>query len=593
MWSLYQEDKFLTPLTFSNGKIQEDIVQEVLQAIKEGNKIIFIKGKPGTGKSAIALNIAKEFSKASVVVPVKYLQKQYEEDYMNKYSIKKGANKLKITILNGRNNHACLYNKDHRADFKFLPCIVEIRRENEDLLRQYIRENPHVEEEDFSEIKDIKRFSVAAACPYWSPIMPKELTFNFPGEAEIVDYKAVKGQQYSIVNREKGCTYYNQFNSYANSDVIIFNSKKYELECLMNRKPETEVEVIDECDEFLDNLGNEKKINLNILSSKISQLIVKSDKIKDLLFDLNDLVLRIMKESTSEEIKKIKETKVAELLQYFIANSIIADEEELEPYYEVAKNFQEYMEDTYISFTKNKFNDFIIKIVNINLKKKLDELLNKNKVFVMMSGTLHSASVLKNIFGIENFKMIEAEPKDQGKVIKKFSGIEKDFRQRHFDSGRFHRKDYLLALNHSVASAIKPTLVHVNAFSDLPSEHEKEMYGLKIMTREKLSELQDKFKQGELLQLFKEGKIDMLYSTKCGRGVDLPGSMCNSIVLTKYPYPSMSSIFWKVLRQTNPQGFMDFYFDKANREYTQRLYRALRSKDDKVYLFSPDLKALS
>ena len=95
------------------------------------------------------------------------------------------------------------------------------------------------------------------------------------------------------------------------------------------------------------------------------------------------------------------------------------------------------------------------------------------------------------------------------------------------------------------------------------------------------------------MQLFKEGKIDILYSTKCGRGVDLPGNMCNSIIMTKYPYPSMSSIFWKVLKETQPDNFLDFYFDKAAREYTQKLYRALRSKDDKVYLFSPDIKVLS
>src|SRR3989344_1197557 len=523
MWSLYnEEDKFLPPLKFSNEKTQQNIVDEVLQAIKEGNKIILIKGKPGTGKSAIALNIAKEFSKASIVVPVKYLQKQYEEDYMNKFYLKKGSNKLKITILNGRNNHACLFNKEHRADFKLLPCIIELKRENLDLLRQYIKQNPHVNEEDFHELKDIKRFSVAAACPYWSPIMPKELTFNLPCEADLVDYKAVKGQEYSVVNREPGCTYYNQFNSYKFSDVIIFNSKKYELENVMNRKPETDVEVIDECDEFLDNLGNEHKINLNFLSSKVTQLIVKDVVGKDLLFDLNDLIIKIMKEySTDDKIVKIKETKVAELLTYFIVNQIISEEEELEPYYGIAKNFESYLDDTYVAFSRNKSNDFIIKIVNVNLKKKLDELLSKNKVFVMMSGTLHSAAVLKKIFGIEDFKIIEAETKDQGKVIKKFSGLEKDFRQRHFESGKFHRKDYLLALNKAVSSAVKPTLVHVNAFSDLPTESEKEMYNLNLMTREKISELQDKFRQGELLQLFKEGKIDILYSTKCGRGVDI------------------------------------------------------------------------
>src|SRR5690348_2253953 len=58
-WSLYSKDSFLEPLKFSNGKTQEDIVKEVVELVKAGNKIIFIHGFCGTGKSAIALNIAR------------------------------------------------------------------------------------------------------------------------------------------------------------------------------------------------------------------------------------------------------------------------------------------------------------------------------------------------------------------------------------------------------------------------------------------------------------------------------------------------------------------------------------------------------
>ena len=50
--------------------------KEVLDNIKRGKKIIFIHGVCGTGKSAIALNIARALGRASVVVPVKALQKQ-------------------------------------------------------------------------------------------------------------------------------------------------------------------------------------------------------------------------------------------------------------------------------------------------------------------------------------------------------------------------------------------------------------------------------------------------------------------------------------------------------------------------------------
>ena len=81
MWSLYQKENFLKPLKFSNGKTQEDVVKEVLESIKEGNKIIFIHGMCGTGKSSIALNIAKNLGKSSIIVPGKNLQNQYKKDY--------------------------------------------------------------------------------------------------------------------------------------------------------------------------------------------------------------------------------------------------------------------------------------------------------------------------------------------------------------------------------------------------------------------------------------------------------------------------------------------------------------------------------
>ena len=60
MWSLKEGKKELEPKKFSNNKTQEDIVKEVLEAVEQGNKIIFIHGVCGSGKSAIALNIAKE-----------------------------------------------------------------------------------------------------------------------------------------------------------------------------------------------------------------------------------------------------------------------------------------------------------------------------------------------------------------------------------------------------------------------------------------------------------------------------------------------------------------------------------------------------
>jgi len=99
-WNLYEGEKFLDPLCFSNGKTQQDVVKEILSEIEKGEKIIFVKGVCGTGKSAIALNLAKAIGKTSIVVPGKNLQTQYKSDYEgNKYLLKKNGEKLKINVI--------------------------------------------------------------------------------------------------------------------------------------------------------------------------------------------------------------------------------------------------------------------------------------------------------------------------------------------------------------------------------------------------------------------------------------------------------------------------------------------------------------
>ena len=115
-WSLYKEGEFLKPLTFSNGKNQEDVVNEVLEAVKRGKNIIFIHGVCGTGKSGIALNIARSLGKTSIIVPGKNLQEQYKEDYTEKkYLLKDNSNeKLKISVITGRNNHKCKFLEDNK-----------------------------------------------------------------------------------------------------------------------------------------------------------------------------------------------------------------------------------------------------------------------------------------------------------------------------------------------------------------------------------------------------------------------------------------------------------------------------------------------
>ena len=174
------------------------------------------------------------------------------------------------------------------------------------------------------------------------------------------------------------------------------------------------------------------------------------------------------------------------------------------------------------------------------------------------------------------------------------TGKEFDCKYSNFQSKRFSREDYLKSLNKSVEKSERPTLIHVNAFKDLPSSSEIfELELTELISQENLRELQYEDKIGDRIVKFKSGNSNILFTTKCSRGIDFPGSTCRSVIFTKYPNPNINGTFWKILGKIHPDYFWEFYKDKARREFLQKIYRALRSKDDHVYILSPDIRVLN
>ncbi|HPD81731.1 MAG TPA: helicase C-terminal domain-containing protein [Candidatus Pacearchaeota archaeon] len=636
-WSLYENEKFLEPLKFSNGKTQEDVVKEVIQSIKEGDKIIFIHGKCGTGKSAIALNIARELGKSSIVVPSKTLQQQYKRDYeTTKYILDNKKRKLKISVITGRNNHKCkfiednknaiptqkkevnsklydifegkkekldeLISKDLSADNKNIPCKIEIKEKNIQRLKEYLKQNKKINSNNFEKISDIKRMSIAPVCPYWSPVISEEYEVKNLSEKDKIKYRGLLGKSFIFYRRKEGCKFYEQFNSYVDSDIIVFNSLKYKLESALNRKPCTEVEIIDECDEFLDSFSNQRTINIDRLQNSLSHATVYQEESFQIIKEINEILnhLKINK-NVNELIRQkgiieLKKTGLYDLFRIFIKNSEFMDEIDEESYVHdvgsTIRMFDEFLDESYILFDKKEDN-LIASIVTINLAKRFQEMINKNKIIILMSGTLHSNKVLSEIFGIEKFKIIDAETKNPGKINIIKTGEEFDCKYSNFSSGKAERKKYLKVLDKCIEIAKKPILIHVNSFGDLPDRFEREKFDLKhIITREDLIEIQNKDKENEIIKKFKEKRINTLFSTKCSRGVDFPGEECKTIIFTKFPNPNVQDAFWKILNRTNPKKYWEFYKDKAHREILQKIYRGVRFKDDEVNLMSPDSRVL-
>ena len=632
-WSLYKEGKFLEPLKFSNGKTQEDIVKEVLDLIKKGEKIIFIRGICGTGKSAIALNIARKLGRTSIIVPGKNLQRQYQEDYENKkYVLKDNKEKLKISVITGRNNHKCKFLEDNKnsipvikkeinsklhdifsgkreeikntigkdisANNPYIPCKIEIKEKNWNKIKEYLKQNKEVNIRDFLEIKDVKRMSIAPVCPYWCPVIPEKYEIKSFEKLKKRSYMGLKDTKFNFYQRTSGCKFYEQFNSYLDSDIIVFNSLKYKLESALNRKPLTEIEIIDECDEFLDSFSNQRIINIDRLQNSLKSLFDLDQENEEKISEIREIINHLKKNIPLKfnEIIPLKRTGLYDLFKILLKCQKLFEEIDEESYLfsveETAKMFDGFFEDSYVTFDK-KENNLIASIVTTNLEKKFKDMIAKNKIIVLMSGTIHSKEVLKNVFGLTEFELIEAETGHRGSIEVQKTGLEIDCKYSNFSSGKFSRKDYLKALSKCVECAKRPVLVHVNAFTDLPSEMELEEFDIdNLISREKLREIQEEDKRGILVERFKKGQTDVLFTTRCNRGIDFPGEECNSIIFTKYPNPNVQDAFWKILAKTNPQQYWEFYKDKAKRELWQKIYRGLRFKEDKVFLLSPDSRVL-
>lgn len=384
--------------------------------------------------------------------------------------------------------------------------------------------------------------------------------------------------------------------------MIIFNSAKYLAEMSLGRKPLTEIDIIDESDIFLDSFFEQSELNLSRLANALSLLKVErsSEEHVDSIIKLIGLEEKNKRATGVDESKiyQIEETNLTKIFKILNSDSDLQTEIALDELnyankaLEVAKNFSSSLEGVYLTYRKEDENIFV-KIVSTNLSYKINDLLSKTKALILMSGTLHSKQVLEHIFKIKDYKIVEAETINAGSIDIIKTGKEIDCKYSNFSSGRYSREDYLNALSSCVEKSEDPTLIHVQAFNDLPSKEEKEKYNLSnLITKEDLiyNQRQDRF--GKEIDDFKKGKFSKLFSTRCGRGVDFPGESCNSIIFTKYPNPNIKDIFWKVIQKTHPSYYWEFYRDKSGREFLQKIYRALRSKEDHVNILSPDSRVL-
>ena len=206
---------------------------------------------------------------------------------------------------------------------------------------------------------------------------------------------------------------------YINADSIIFNSAKYKIEVALDKKPATEVDIIDEADEFLDSFSNQEDLNLTRLASALKSVKSEDSDVHDTIGQIEEIINLEDKNKRvlgidENKIYKISETKIGRMLLLFLKNpeleaEIITDELNYSNRaLEVAYNMRDFLDETYVMYKRDE-KDLWVSLVSTNLSKRFKEIIDKSKALVLMSGTLHSEEVLRKVFGLDKFKIVEAE----------------------------------------------------------------------------------------------------------------------------------------------------------------------------------------
>ncbi|MAE49387.1 hypothetical protein CMI48_01020, partial [Candidatus Pacearchaeota archaeon] len=550
-----------------------------------------------------------ELGKASLVVPVKALQRQYEEDYCSgeKKIVGRDGRPLKISMITGRENHDSVIQPGVSCADPRLPDTVKLIEKNVALLKEFYEDNPLIQaKHDVVDWKRLKRMSVAPANPYWSPIVGSEVELKQLTDSTPKKYRGLNGREFIFYHRKKGCSYFDQYQAYFDADVLVFNAAKYLIEVALDRKPATRIDIIDEADAFLDNFATEQSLDLTRLAGALRNVVSESPEVRQLVDEALEMIrldeqrvrtLGLVHAGTIVPFGETLLRKVFAVLGHQeVEADILVDEQSYGNHaLEVVKSFAGALDQTFVRYRVEGEVDgeknLVAELVTTHVAEQFALLASKVDALVLMSGTLHSKEVLEGVYGIKDYAVVQAEVEQPGTMEIVRTGKEFDCKWRELKD---RRQEYVDALRACVIAADRPTLVQVHAYEDLPSAAEKDALGvLEVMHREALRDQQGADKTGRLVSLFKSGMNDLLFSTKCNRGVDFPGDQCRSVIFTKYPNPNVRGVFWQVLEKTHPDQYWSLYKDKAHREFVQRLSRALRKKDDFVRVLSPDLRVLT
>lgn len=88
---------------------QEQVIKAIEQAYKDGYRNVLLEAPVGSGKSPIAITVAKYFGEAHILTPRKSLQNQYLEDFSEE----------DLVLMKGRSSYPCTYPSSGEGNHKY------------------------------------------------------------------------------------------------------------------------------------------------------------------------------------------------------------------------------------------------------------------------------------------------------------------------------------------------------------------------------------------------------------------------------------------------------------------------------------------
>lgn len=554
--NLYSHDgQPLEPYSYPSGKTQVDLIKDIIEAFKS-NDIVFFHGVVGSGKSVIGLRSILEFGRGTVSVPTKVLSYQYAASYgEDKYFVKDDYSKAEIGILKGRRNFRCMHmaDKGRKASCtgSTLPCRVSLK-------------------------EGVRRIDALRGCRHWGFIFRSDLAESVE-DTKKVSYAGVKGEWTWCM--KGNCPYWRQFKAYVSSDVVVMNSAKWAAEVIIGRLPKTSITVIDEADTWLDSLAVKVIVTerlIDRLKKTVEQTANRYEQepyAATLVQDLRDKVGELQ-ELWSETLAKKSPLKLAEFLVHLFEE---IDETSGEQYYKLKlvleyKNHVEWEVEKAVEKEKNKIT-YCIPYPKFILQRFLERVGGK---WLLMSATVQSPSVLKDVFGIEP-TIVEGKTEFPGVIVQHQIGTEKCINKTRWNDDRF-KEECWNTQRDIVSRAARPGFVPIHSNKYLAPHILKKIEQIQQFIRA----------GGEVGQDTGVYNIDGIqFSTKLDRGADLKGM--RSIIPLKFPYPDLGDpLLVGLLRRLGPSAFWTYYHDMAKRDFIQQIGRTLRSDSDVVEFWSPD-----